>query len=282
MKRFIFFAAALIISLSWLAPQIAQGQSYQTIRAQENLYLVGDRTFSLFYITSKGVVVIDPINAQHAKATKSAIDSLTDKPVTHVIYSHNHWDHISGGSIFKNQGATFISHRKAKQHISPNKDVVLPDTTWSGPKNILQLGAQTLELYYYGYNHGNGMTVVRFPEHNAVFIADLVVPDRILYTYLPDASPKNWVNDLKQIQQLNFDEAYFSHVRAIGDRSDVELMQQYFEDLYAAVEQELAAGTPFFEIPRAVEMPKYAHLKNYDKWLHMNAWRILMEKSIGQ
>ncbi|AKD03451.1 MBL fold metallo-hydrolase [Pontibacter korlensis] len=264
----------------WSASACAQG--IKTIKAQDNLYFVGDRTFSCFYITDKGVIVIDPLDSVRAAATMKAIRKVTNKPVTHVFYSHNHWDHISGGQIFKSQGATFVSHIEAKNTITPNPKVITPDSSWSGEKTIFRSGGKVIELYFFGRNHGDGMTVFRFPEHNAVFIIDLVVPDRVLYAYLPDASPKDWLEDLKKIQQLEFDKVYMAHVRAIGNRSDITLVQNYFDDLYAVVEKELQNNTPFFDIPGKVKLPQYKHLKNYDEWLHMNVWRILMEKSIGK
>ena len=87
---------------------------------------------------------------------------------------------------------------------------------------------------------------------------------------------------LKEIQQLDFDTLLMSHVRAVGTRKDLTLMQNYFDDLYAAVQKELDNGTNLFKIPNKVELPKYKHWKNYEEWLPMNVWRILMEKSIGQ
>ncbi|MFA0963652.1 MBL fold metallo-hydrolase [Roseivirga sp. BDSF3-8] len=274
----------VLVSLAGLisGPAFSQALQKEVIKAKDNLYFTGDRTYSAFYITDEGVIVIDPLDSANAAFTMQAIRSLTKKPVTYVFYSHNHWDHISGARVFKDQGAKIVSHQKAADNIAPNPDVLMPDSTWQGDYATFTYGGHTIELYYYGYNHGNGMTVFRFPQHNAVFIIDLVVPDRVLYAYLPDASPRNWVQHLQEIQKLDFDEAYFSHLRAIGDRSDLTLMQNYFRDLYAAVEQALNDGTPFFDIPQSVKLPQYSHLKNYDTWLHMNVWRILMEKSIGQ
>ena len=256
-------------------------QPIETIKAQNDLYFVGDRTYSCFYITNDGVIVIDPLDSTHAAATMKAIKKVTDKPVKYIFYSHNHWDHISGGKIFKDQGAKIISHIKAKENITPNPKVLTPDSTWNGANSTFSFGGKTLELHYYGKNHGEGMTVFRFPEYNAIFVIDLVVPDRVLYAYLPDASPKNWVAHLKEIQKLEFDDVYMAHVRAIGNRDDVTLMQDYFDDLYKAVDTALKSDTPFFEIPTTVKMPQYKHLKNYDEWLHMNVWRIMMEKAIG-
>ncbi|PHN02478.1 MBL fold metallo-hydrolase [Flavilitoribacter nigricans] len=278
MKLTITFALSILLVLPVLLP----AQDIATIQAQEDLYFVGDRTYSCFYVTDAGVIVIDPLDSVRATATLAAIRKVTDQPVKYVFYSHNHWDHISGGRVFAEDGPQFISHREAKEHITPHPDVVTPDSTWSGDRTTFRLGGKELELYYYGRNHGNGMTVFRFPAYRAIFVIDLVVPDRVLYAYLPDASPRNWVEDLEEIQQLDFDTVYMAHLRAIGDRKDIDLMQAYFADLYAAVEEALANGTPFFEIPTTVKLPQYEHLKNYEAWLPMNVWRILMEKSIGK
>lgn len=98
-----------------------------------------------------------------------------------------------------------MTHEEAFKNFPLNKDVVNPSKTWKGEKEILKVGNKETELFYYGKNHGSGMTVFRFPEHNAVFTVDLVVPDRVLYAYLPDASPKNWLEDLQQINNLKFD-----------------------------------------------------------------------------
>lgn len=260
-----------------------KAQEITTMQVKDNLYFVGDRTFSAFYITGEEVVVIDPLDSLRASATLSAIRKVTDKPVKKVFYSHDHLDHISGGKIFDHPGVEFIAHQKAQEAITPHPGVVPPTHIWNGAIATYDLGnGQVLELYYFGQNHGAGMTVFRFAEHNAIFIIDLVVPDRVLYTYLPDASPKEWVRTLEEIQALDFEEVYMAHVRLKGDREDVTFMQEYFAALYSAVEQELQSNTAFFDIPQQVKLPQYSHLKNYDEWLHMNVWRILMEKTIGK
>ncbi|RKD89875.1 MBL fold metallo-hydrolase [Mangrovibacterium diazotrophicum] len=251
-------------------------------QAQDSLYMVGDRVYSLYYITPEGVVVIDPINDRIAAETMNSIRRHTNLPVKYVIYSHNHWDHNSGGKIYKDQGAKFIAHTLAAQNMSPNEKVVSPDSLWNDHQSVFSLGGKDIELYYYSKNHGDGMTVFRFPEYNTVFTVDLVVPDRVLYAYLPDAKPQLWLETLYEMEKLDFDQLLMAHVRPIGTRKDLDLQIQYFEDLYAAVDSAMKNGTPFFEIPKTVQMPQHEELMNYDEWLHMNVWRILMEKAIGQ
>ena len=278
MRKLFFTIAILLFSIQFSFSQ----EEIKTFKAQKDFYLVGTRVFSAFLITNDGVIVIDPIDSAIAKATMEAVKKVTNQPVKYVFYSHNHWDHIGGGKIFKAAGAKFITHEKAAEMITPNANVIRPDSVWKGDKSTFTLGDKTLELFYYGKNHGEGMTVFRLPQHKALFVIDLVVPDRVLYAYLPDTKPKDWLADLYEIKKLDFNDLYMSHVRPIGTRKDLDLTIQYFEDLYAATDKAMKDGTPFFDIPTTVKMPQYKNLQNYDEWLHMNVWRILMEKSIGQ
>ena len=64
-------------------------------------------------VTDEGVIVIDPMNSQHAELTLEAIRGITQQPMRYVIYSHNYWDHISGGQVYKDAGATLTVERLA-------------------------------------------------------------------------------------------------------------------------------------------------------------------------
>lgn len=60
------------------------------------LYMITDNIYqSMFQVYDGGVVVID---APPAYATRIllAISVVTDEPVTHIVYSHAHVDHIGG------------------------------------------------------------------------------------------------------------------------------------------------------------------------------------------
>lgn len=71
---------------------------------------------NVFTITSAGVVVTDPINADAAAWLKAEIAKLTEQPITHLTYSHSHGDHASGGSAYGDV-ATVIAQQNAPQDI---------------------------------------------------------------------------------------------------------------------------------------------------------------------
>ena len=72
---------------------------------------------SMFVVTPEGVIATDPIGLGRPEAVTTYIDEIkkvTSQPIRYVIYSHSHYDHITGGQPFKDAGARFIAHANAK------------------------------------------------------------------------------------------------------------------------------------------------------------------------
>ena len=52
--------------------------------------------YSVFLVTSEGVIATDPINAEAAAWLKKEIAARFGQEVKYLIYSHDHRDHIAG------------------------------------------------------------------------------------------------------------------------------------------------------------------------------------------
>ena len=66
--------------------------------------------YTVFLVTSAGIVLADPLNVGFADWLKSELDArFPGKPVRYVIYSHSHFDHAEGGGAFA-ATATFVGH----------------------------------------------------------------------------------------------------------------------------------------------------------------------------
>src|SRR6185295_8411211 len=88
--------------------------AYQTTEIAPGLYSFGaGLAFNAFMVTDDGVVVMDSFDEDFAKASLEAIRKVTDRPIKYLVYSHNHYDHISGGAVFKAAGATILCHEAA-------------------------------------------------------------------------------------------------------------------------------------------------------------------------
>lgn len=235
---------------------------------------------NIFLVTDEGVIVTDPMNPKAAKLLQKEIRKITDKPVKYVVYSHNHHDHISGGNIFKQQGAKFIAHentlKEMNQHPSPVNP--LPDITFENEYTV-QLGERSLELKYFGPNHGESLVVMRLPKEKILFVVDIVTPRRVAFRTMPDFWPDEWIRSLKEIEQLDFDYVISAHgpanQPAIDPASVVAEQRMYLEDLMAAVKAELDKGIHSPDkLRKIVKLPKYKHWRSYDEWLPMNIERI--------
>ena len=235
---------------------------------------------NIFIVTDEGVIVTDPLNAKVANLLRTEIRKITDKPVKYVVYSHNHHDHISGGQIFKDEGATFVGHKNIIKELAdhPAPLTPLPDVTFDNNYTVT-LGNRTLELNYFGPNHGDSMAVMRLPKEKILFIVDIVTPRRVAFRDMPDFWPDEWIRSLKEIEQMDFDYVISAHgpetEPAIDPASVVKDQRVYLEDLMEAVKKAMDSGTHSPDaLRKTVKLPKYKDWRSYDKWLPMNIERV--------
>jgi glyoxylase-like metal-dependent hydrolase (beta-lactamase superfamily II) len=128
------------------------------VEGTDNIYIFRYQGHqAMFVVTPAGVIVTDPISYGRPQAAKTYLDEIrkiTKAPIKYLIYSHHHYDHIAGGKVFKDEGATVIAHRRAKERLAQLKrlDIVVPDQVVDG-KRTIKLGGTTLDLVYTGRNH---------------------------------------------------------------------------------------------------------------------------------
>lgn len=113
----------------------------------------------------------------------AAVSNVTDKPITHLIYSHVHKDHIGAANIFEN--VTIIAHNETAKILNERNDTnrLVPDMNFSKEMN-LSIGGQVFQLLYPGPYHQQGNIFVYLPEHKVLMAVDNVVPDGLLWKHL--------------------------------------------------------------------------------------------------
>ncbi len=66
--------------------------------------------------TAAGTVLIDSGNGPlHAAALQAALDRLGAPPVSHILLTHHHWDHVFGSAAFP--GARVVAHVLTQRHL---------------------------------------------------------------------------------------------------------------------------------------------------------------------
>ena len=284
-KRLFVIMAAIFSTLLMMNTAFAQEHVW---KAADGVYRYGpgDGYYSMFVVTDEGVIAIEPVNIKHSQGLLKAIRSVTEKPVRYLLHSHNHWDHSKGGQVFRDQGAKIMAHVEAYEwmKVNPHPDLALPDEVWAGNRKDIVLGGKTIELHYMGMSHGLGMTVFLLPKEQIAYIADIVTPNRILFTIVPDFNIKEWTRTLTEVEKMDFQTAIYSHSHAkepFGTKSDVTQTREFIEDLQAAIVAEFKKGTPFGKIPSTVKLPKYEHWAMYNEWLPLNVWRVMLDMHMG-
>jgi glyoxylase-like metal-dependent hydrolase (beta-lactamase superfamily II) len=144
----------------------------------ENVYVFRYRNSQAMFVTSAGVIATDPIGYGRPEAVTTYLEEIkkiTNQPVRYVIYSHHHFDHIAGGKPFKDAGARFVAHKKAKERLERLKDphTIIPDETVDKPRTI-KLGGTALELTYLGLNHSDSTLLMRLPTEKVIFAVDFI------------------------------------------------------------------------------------------------------------
>ena len=137
-------------------PAIDPAKGYLVEEIKDGLYWVTEGASQVMFLTTgEGVIVVDAPPSIGENILK-AIDEVTDAPVTHVIYSHSHKDHIGAASMFPND-AVIIAHEETAARLARRNDPgrPLPTVTFSD-SFTLNVGSQTLELVYRGVDHVPG------------------------------------------------------------------------------------------------------------------------------
>ena len=253
-------------------------------------FTIGEGNHSMFVVGEDSVSVFETFHSSHSLKLLEAIKSVTDKPVTYAFISHNHWDHSSGGKVFSDAGAKNVMHRRAAEWVeaNPGDDTSTPDIIWTGDRKDIDMGDFTVQLRYLGLNHGMGLTIFTIPERHAAYIADLVTPNRVMFSVVPDFNIGEWERSLGELLEMDFDVAVCSH----NELPRLEAMngctlkhakeeRQFIRDLRNAIIAEFKKGTAFMEIPKAVRLPQYAHWVGYEEWLEMNTYRLMTDLWMG-
>ena len=225
--------------------------------------------YSVFLVTSAGVLVTDPINVEAACWLKAEIARRFKQPVRYLVYSHDHVDHSSGGEVFADDGAIVIAHENAKRAIIGEKrPTAIPQITFKR-KLTLELGGQQVILNYHGRNHSDNMISMLFPAQRVLYAVDFIPVKTVGYKTLTDSWFPDWMRSLRRVESLDFDTLVPGH-GAIGNKADVSAFRNYLQDLYDQVLALVREGKTLAQIQAAVDLSKYQAMAQFEAWMPLN------------
>lgn len=266
----------------------AKAQEAQLTPIGKNVYHFFSGFFSsIVVIGDKGVLVSDPAWASRATQMKTEIAKLTKKPITHVVLSHEHYDHAGGTEVFAK--AAIICHATCAK-------LFALDTTGNAPKKVsksfeteltIDLGNKTVELKHLGAGDGVATTIIYVPQDEVVATTDLYSPKSLTAAMWID--DKNYLGTrkiLNEVAKWPLKHAISGHS---ADTSPAALRENaaYLNDLYDAVKRELDAAIATDgrrtwiklisgPLPKTLKLPKYKDWKGYKEHFPKHVFRMGM------
>ena len=160
------------------AQQAQQPQPLTIEKVKDNLFVImGGGGNTAAFIIEKGVVLVDTKLANYGQAILEQVKSVTDKPITHIINTHTHGDHVGSNEFFpaaveivaqENTAANMV---KMPMFQDAAKKHGLTDRTFKDRLTLLA-GREAIDLYYFGRSHTNGDAFVVFRDLRVMHSGD--------------------------------------------------------------------------------------------------------------
>ena len=186
---------------------------------------------TMFLTTGQGVIAVDAppsIGPNYLKA----IAEVTEEPVTHVIYSHTHNDHVGSMGIFPDD-VIYISHQETADTLVKRNDPNRPIPSVTFEDNYtLEVGTQKLELSYNGPMHEPGNIFIYAPNHKVLMVVDVIFPGWVPFKDLAMAQfVPEFLESHDTILEYDFETFVGGHLTRLGTVEDVQIQKKYFQDI---------------------------------------------------
>ncbi|MCY7371457.1 MAG: MBL fold metallo-hydrolase [Polaromonas sp.] len=252
-----------------------------------------------FIVTPAGVVVIDALGSP-ALATRliAEIRRVTSQPVTQVVVTHYHADHVYGLQTFKAAGARIVAHRAGQRYLESEvalqrlKDSrqtlgpwiddatrLVPADEWLDGPTTLNLGGVRIDIAPVGPAHTPEDLAVYVPADKVLLAGDLVFRRRI--PFVGQADSANWIAALDALLRFDADLVVPGHGPVSTDvREDLQTTRDYLTHLRAVMGPAARNLEPFDEAYRAADWSRYESLPLFGAANRMNAYNtyLLMER----
>lgn len=188
---------------------------------------------------------------------RAIVETITKLPVSHVINTHVHPDHVMGNAAFDLGSTRYVGHRKLRQAYGARSQFYLDvsaeriGAAFEGSRVVapsievadtirIDLGGRTLEVTAYPTAHTDNDVTVLDLETGTLFAGDLLFVDRLP---IVDGSLKGWLDVVTTLRQIAATRVVPGHGPATAPWPDaLDAQERYLRALLHDVRLEIAKG----------------------------------------
>jgi quinoprotein relay system zinc metallohydrolase 2 len=232
-----------------------------------------------FIVGDERVAVIDAGGSRaEGEALLSAVRQVTALPVSYLILTHMHPDHVLGSGVFADAGAQVIGHANLADALVRRQDfyvegaleylgaqaegsrIAMPTVGVAAGESLeLDLGGRVLELRGYPTAHTNNDLSVLDRTTGLLWLSDLLFVERIPVI---DGSLLGWLGVIEQLSALQVASVVPGHGPYGGDwKAALAKQRVYLEAVADGVREQLRTGADLSSAVRSVAMDQR------DDWL---------------
>jgi cyclase len=219
--------------------------------------------------------VVDTKNPGWGQPILDKIKELTEKPVTTIINTHTHGDHVSGNVEFPAtvevivQENTKVNMEKmasppgSAAPATPPQNIFTANNGRGMPKRTfkdrltLGSGADRVDLYYFGRGHTNGDTMIVFPTLRVMHMGDLFPGKQIpIMDSNNGGSGVGYADTLKKVHNgvKNVDSIITGHSTVMAPK-DLQEYSEFIREFVEAVRAGKKAGQTVDQIAGSWKVP---------------------------
>ena len=256
MKRGLVLGAIIAVGVlsigvaAWQQPVPPKVLTVEKVKG--NLYTMraatGGGTTAVF-VTSTGVVVVDTKLPGWGQPIIDEVKKLTSNPITTIINTHTHGDHVSGNVEFPATVDVIVQENtKANMakmdNFTKSNGVGMPKHTFKDKMKIGK-GADEIDLFFFGPGHTNGDAWVVFPALRTMHAGDLFQAKALpLIDAANGGSQLHYPETLKKAIAgiKNVDTIINGHTNATTTWDDLKVFAEFNQDFVTWAQAELKAG----------------------------------------
>ena len=166
-----WLVAGVILTTGLVATYLAAQQppEFVTHRVAENFFVIqdGNDGNTAVFIRADGVVLVDTKSLKAGRQLLDTVRGITGKPVTHILNTHHHFDHVGGNPFFPGD-VVVVAHETAAARMTsmeefgaPERKHGLADRTFKDTLTLFS-GADAIELHHFGPAHTDGDAFIVF------------------------------------------------------------------------------------------------------------------------